>query len=149
MSHVRQQIREEIAAILGGLVSVPAANVFVSRAYPVNDESLPCVLIYSARDELMSEASAMSGKRGYLLQTNVEVRVRPVAAADALTDTICAEIQAALAADDTLGGLVKDLDLYSTDIGFDGEAENPTGYARLAYGALYRIAKGDPETALS
>jgi hypothetical protein len=128
----------------------------VSRAYPVNDESLPCLKIYNGPDELVPEASSMGDKRAYNLTTIVDVKVRPTADVDTgltdyddLLDTICAEVQAALAVDDTLGGLVKDLDLVSTEPEVDDDTENETGSAKMVWSSLYRIDRTDPETIIT
>ena len=155
MSHARQQIREAIQSELTGLTTT-GSNVFVSRAYPVNDESLPCLKIYNGPDEMVPEASSMGDNRAYNLAIIIEVKVRPAADVDDgltnyddLLDTICAEVQAALTADDTLGGLVKDMDLVSTEFEADDETENETGSATMVWSSLYRIDRTDPETIIA
>ena len=43
--HVRQQIRERIATTITGL-STTGSNVFQSRVYPLDVDSLPALLVY-------------------------------------------------------------------------------------------------------
>ena len=56
MAHLRQSIRERIATDVTGL-STTGSNVFQSRVYPVEDGSLPCLLVYTTSEE--SEVDTM------------------------------------------------------------------------------------------
>ena len=60
MAHYRQQIRERVATTLTGLTTT-GSNVFQSRVYPIEENKLPCLLIYT-KDET-SEPLAMSPPR--------------------------------------------------------------------------------------
>ena len=149
MAHARQQIRDAIVAALTGLTTT-GSNVFPSRSYDVPKENLPCILIYTAAEEMADEASSLGDRRGMILAFRVEARVRPVATdADDQLDAICAEVQAALFAEPTLGGLVRHLDLQSTEIEFDAEAEAPTAAGVMTFGCLYRIDRTDAETIIT
>ena len=50
MSHVRQQIREQVATTVTGLTTT-GSNVFQSRVYPLQDANLPALLVYSINED--------------------------------------------------------------------------------------------------
>jgi hypothetical protein len=78
----------------------------------------------------------------------IEAYVRGTANYDNTLDTICVEVEEAVAADLTRGGNAKDTLLESTEFEFSGEGDQPVAMARLTYRCLYRTAADDVETAI-
>lgn len=147
MAHLRTQIRNALAAQLTGLAST-ASRVSTTQFYPVAPSSLPCLLIVT-EDENIEAASI-----GWPPVLARELRARVVALAsgtsgheDAL-DQIAAEVEVALAADRTLGGLVKSAQLVGLRPSFDAESERPVGRMEMLYLFTYWAIEGSPQTAL-
>jgi len=146
MSHVRQQIRERVASTLTGL-STTGNNVFQSRVYPLNESVLPALLIYSKNEdsEITTIGTSLGIERSLVI--TIEAYVKVTTNFDDLIDTICAEVETALGNDIKLNNLAKFSYLQSTEIQYDGDGENPIGYATLNYFVQYRTGQNTPETA--
>lgn len=143
MAHARQQIREALAAVVTGLATTGAA-VFQSRMRA--QEALPCLLV-TTLDESVERTGI-----GDELERDLEVAVIGVAKAaanvDDTLDTIAAEVETAIGPNNTLGGLVRGLELRSVSIEFDDELEQPVGTVRLTYRCTYFTTAGVPGTTL-
>jgi len=147
MSHVRQQIREAIATALTGLPTT-GARVFQTRVYPVEDVDLPALLIYSQNEDStpISITAPRTMERSLLLQ--VEAVAKGVTDLDDELDTICAEVEVALAMPlAVLDGIATSIALTATEIEIVA-AEKPTGRARLSYRVDYFTAENAPTAAL-
>jgi hypothetical protein len=83
------------------------------------------------------------------LQIRVEARAKAKSSVEDTIDSICSEVEAAIFADDTLNGKVKQIILDETLLEFSGEQDQPVALATLALTAYYRIASGSPETILN
>jgi len=142
MSHVRQQIREYFATTLTGLTTT-GSNVHESRIYPL--ETVPALVIYTKSET--SEPQVIGTNR--VLSRELEVVVEGYAKAttnfDDTIDTISKEVEEAIAADVTLGGLAKDSYISSTEIEFNGEGEKPLGYVALTFTTIYHTQEQDSE----
>ena len=145
--HVRKQIRDAVTTLITGLTTT-TTHVFPSRVYDLEETDLPGLLLYT-KDEA-SGPQTMSIPRS--LERNLEVVVDGVAKSNAglddTLDTIIKEVETAIAADVTLGGLVKDITLTLIEIGLTGNAQNPTGNARMTFTANYYILENDVTTAV-
>ena len=147
MAHVRKQLRDNVAAAVTGLATT-GARVYRSRAYPLDSANLPGLLVYAAGET--SEIDSLASPRG--LARVCEVVVEGVAQAtanlDNTLDAIAAEVETALAADTTRGGLAKDTFLAATEIQISDEGDKPVGAVRLTYRVQYRTRETAPETAI-
>ena len=145
-NHLRQQIREQIGTTLTGLTTT-GSNVFQSRVYQLEDSNLPALLIYTKSEE--SEPVVIGSNR--LLERNltvaVECYVKATTNFDDTVDTICKEVEAAIAADTTINSLAKDAFLESTVIEFNAEGEKPVGYATLSFNINYYCQEQNPDVA--
>lgn len=137
MPHVRKIIRDAVVSRLTGL-SATGARVYPTRTYPVDVDSLPALCVYTLSEE--SSVDSLGTNRGLSrrLDLIVEAVARVNATLDDTLDAIALEIETAIAADPTLGGLAKDCTLASTRIAVRGEAEKETGAAVLTYSVTYR-----------
>ena len=118
-NHIRQQIREQFGTTLNNLTTT-GTRVHESRVYPL--ETLPALVIYTK-----SETSSNF---------------------DDTIDTISKEVEEAIAADRTLGGLAKDCYLESTEIEFNAEGEKPLGYVSLTFLTNYYVKETNPDVAV-
>lgn len=143
--HVREQIRVAAATTLNGLPTT-GGRVYASRVSNWNSASLPGLAIYTTAETAEPAAMGSGRPTARELELVIEAAAKAVAGVDDILDRVAAEVEAALAADPTLGGLVKRLVLERTEIDLSGEGEEPVGLVRLTFQALYRTPAGDPET---
>ena len=146
-NHIRQQIREKFCTTLTGLTTT-GSNVFESRVYPLENASLPALIIYTKSET--SEPIVIGTQR--LMSRDLLVVVECYAKAtsnfDDTIDTISKEVEAAIAADRTLDGLAKDTYLESTEIEFNAEGEKPLGYVSLTFLTNYYVKENAPDVAV-
>lgn len=149
MTHVRQQIRENVAFALIAGATDAGADVFDSVVFPKESDDLP--LLHVRADTEESEAVQMGG--GINLQRTLEITITAIAQetddrdlANAL-DRLAAQVEAIIGNDD-LGGLVKYNQLTGSEISRDGAGSRATGQIQLTFTAVYITSGSDGETAL-
>ena len=139
--HARQTIREAIAALITGL-STTGANVYQSRVYP--HDTLPCLTIYSINEAVVDVI--FDGTQSRELSLIIEGRAKATSNLDDTLDTIAAEVEAAVMADQYLTDSVKLIELAETEIDFFDDIEQPAGIVRLTFIVSYRTNEADPTT---
>lgn len=154
MAHVRQSIREAVATAITGLAS--GAPVYQSRVYPVEYQALPVLLVYSLEETVDVDSMPLGSHAGLRrLGVAVEAVSRLASGMDDELDTLCAEVEAALAASidsstsGELGALVRWGELIGTEITIEDEAEKPTGRAVMDWQLEYRTDTTDPNTVIA
>ena len=146
MAHLRQSIRERIGTLVTGL-STTGSNVFQSRVYPVEDGSLPCLLVYTTSEE--SEVTEIASPRPMTRFLNVIVQgVVGATTPDDTLDDISKEVEVALAGDVSINNLANNSFLSSTTIEFNSEGAKPIGTVMLNYIVEYRNLDNNPESAI-
>ena len=146
MAHLRQSIRERIGTLVTGLTTT-GSNVFQSRVYPVEDGSLPCLLVYTTSEE--SEVTEIASPRPMTRFLNVIVQgVGGATTPDDTLDDISKEVEVALAGDVTINSLANNSFLSSTTIEFNAEGAKPIGTVMLNYIVEYRNVDNNPESAI-
>ena len=146
MAHLRQSIRERIATDVTGL-STTGSNVFQSRFYPIEDASLPCLLVYSTTED--SEPTEMASPRPMTRNLNVVVQgVVSATQPDDTLDLISKEVEVALAGDVSINDLAHNSFLSGTEIEFNSDGATPIGTVMLNYSVEYRNVDNNPESAI-
>ena len=146
MAHLRHSIRERIGTLVTGL-STTGSNVFQSRVYPVEDGSLPCLLVYTTSEE--SEVTEIASPRPMTRFLNVTVQgVVGATTPDDTLDTISKEVEVALAGYVSINNLANNSFLSSTTIEFNAEGAKPIGTVMLNYIVEYRNVDNNPESAI-
>lgn len=147
MSHGRQQIREQLVTTLTDLTTT-GSNVFTNRDYKLVDANLPALIINTGNEsqELLCKTPRYLKRT---LPVNVEARAKQADDVDDLMDQIASEVEIAIGADPTLGGLAKDLTgITSADINVTVEGNQPVGVMRLTFDVIYITEEGTPEATL-
>lgn len=150
MSHVRQQIRDQFVTVLKAGVSLVSRRVYATRVYPLTQAKLPAITVTlsSESSELMVMGATMASKS---LDRTVDVVVsiyeNATASIDSALDAIAVQVEEAIGADYTFGGLAKHSVLTSTSIDFSGETEQPVGIATLTFSVRYVTGLTDVENA--
>ena len=146
MAHLRQSIRERIAADVTGLTTT-GTNVFQSRVYPIEDSKLPCLLVYTTSED--SEVESMASPRPILRILTVVIQgVVSAISPDDTLDLISKEVEVALAGDVTINDLADNSYLSSTEIEFNSDGALPIGTLMLNYVVQYRNLDNNPESAI-
>ena len=145
--HVRMQIRNQVVTQLTGLTTT-TSHVYDSRVYPLEDANLPALLIYtkSETSEPIEIGTNRTSER--LLSLNIEAYVKSTTNFEDTLDTICKEVEQAIAADPTLSGKAKDCYLESTEIEFNAEGEKPLAFCSLTFLTSYYVQEQSPDVAV-
>ena len=132
--HKRKQIRDYFETALSGLTTT-GANVFQTRTYPLTDAKLPALVLFNG-DESSERRSAGAGLQR-LFQQVVEGYAKANANVDDTLDAIADEVEAAIDADPTIGGLAATVYLADTEFEFSGDSEKPVGIIRMTFAVEY------------
>ena len=82
------------------------------------------------------------------LSVAIEIYVKGVSNYDDTLDTICVEVEEALATDITRGGNAKDTNVLTMDAEFSGDGDQPVARATLTVEVFYNTKENDVETAV-
>ena len=146
-NHVRQQIREYFGTTLTGLTTT-GSNVYESRVYTLQEDTLPSLVIYTKSESSEPIVIGIDRVMSRELSVVVEAYCKATSNFDDTIDTISKEVEEAIAADRTLGGLAKDTFIESTDIDYTGDGEQPVGYATLTFLTNYYVQETNPDVAV-
>ena len=146
-NHVRQQIREYFGTTLTGLTTT-GANVYESRVYTLQEDTLPSLVIYTKSETSEPIVIGTDRVMSRELSVVVEAYCKATSNFDDTIDTISKEVEEAIMADRTLGGLAKDTYVESTEIEYTGEGEQPVGYVTLTFLTNYYVQETNPDIAV-
>lgn len=146
MAHVRKQIRDKVADLLKANVSLVKRRVFTTRVHPLNDTNLPAISVYTGTE---TSQRLQGGVTDMIRELSLEIDcyVRETSSFDDDVDAIAVQVEEAMATKFTLDGLAKFTVLTSTQIQFDGDADQILGVAKLTYSVQYVTPINDVETA--
>ena len=146
-NHVRQQIREYFGTTLTGLTTT-GSNVYESRVYTLQEDTLPSLVIYTKSESSEPIVIGTDRVMSRELSVVVEAYCKATSNFDDTIDTISKEVEKAIMADRTLGGLAKDTYVESTEIEYTGEGEQPVGYVTLTFLTNYYVQETNPDVAV-
>jgi hypothetical protein len=146
-NHVRQQIREYFGTTLTGLTTT-GSNVYESRVYTLQEDTLPSLVIYTKSETSEPIVIGTDRVMSRELSVVVEAYCKATSNFDDTIDTISKEVEEAIMADRTLGGLAKDTYVESTEIEYTGEGEQPVGYVTLTFLTNYYVQETNPDVAV-
>jgi hypothetical protein len=147
MAHVRKQIRDAVITSVTGLTTT-GSNVFRSRIYPLEQTKLPGLCVFTRSETVEFDTLTISRSVSRVLDVIVEGYVSATSNYDDTLDQIAVEVEEALAADVTLGGLAKDTQVTAFEADFSGDGEQPVAVGRFTVTVQYRTAENDVETAV-
>lgn len=146
MAHVRKQIRDKVASILKSNVGLVKRRVYTTRVHPLNDTNLPAISVYTGSETSQRMNLGVTDVIRELA-LEIDVYVRETSKFDDDVDAIAVQVEEAMAGNFTLDGLAKFVVLTSTQIQFDGDADQILGVAKLTYSVEYVTPIDDVETA--
>jgi len=140
---IRQDIVDAVETAVTGLATT-GANVHNRRTFALG--TVPALNVYWSQDE----PSYDEGTLGSIPMRRLEVHVEGYIKGDdeSVLDDIYDEVEPALYADQTLGGLAIGIELGTHTIGPEGEGEDRVLAVDLVYVVFYRTAEGAPGVAV-
>jgi hypothetical protein len=152
--HVGKQCVDAIVTAVTGLTTT-GTDVYPARIHSVPGAKIPALLVY-ANDLVIdpsTDALQSDGNRGMLITVSVSVEALVkevlVATMESTAWTILSEVQTALEADKTLGGLSKDMKLDSVEWDRLGEGDKSILSMRTVWMVLFRIKESAPTVVLA
>lgn len=149
--HIRKQVRDAaVAALTTALVPGVVRGVYPGRVHPLEDTSLPAVMVYTGA-EAVDRTRDVLDRSGQWRELELVVEIQAKAASTAspsllaILDNVALEAEKVLHGDATLAGLLKELDVATTATVLEGEnTEQPVGTMTITWGAVYRCNPADP-----
>lgn len=144
MTHVRQQIRNKITAMLK---EVPAfdGKVFESRVHQVKPDDMPCALVYSGSERI---EPATRGNRQQIqkrfVNTNVYVFAKDKESIENALDDLSQVVEEKIGSNPNLDGIVFETNLEETNIHIDGNGNIPMGAAKLSFVSIVQTKLSQP-----
>jgi hypothetical protein len=145
MTHARDQIRDAVLAAVTGLTTTKK-NAFASRVHPVNDNDLPCVLVFTREETSEPITMAQPRTMQSTLTVMVEGYVKLTNGYDDKLDKISVEVTKAIYNSTSLRAVVRDIFLSNTAITLIGDVEKPVAVVSMSFTAEYQTKENDPET---
>lgn len=147
--HVRTQIRDAVVDACDALTTT-STRCYGGRpeTRPVQTSELPLWLVYT-EEETSEPISGTRATRRLERAVSLVMRgyARGTGDIDKTLDTMCAEVETALAADPTLGGKAKDLYLEAIRKASDDQAEQPTWFVEMTWRCEYHTLEAAPTAA--
>lgn len=143
---MRQQIREGVAAILVGL-PLTGARVFQSRSYALAQTELPALLVYSLSEEIETLTMNLPRQQRRTLTLTVEAVAAAVSNVDDTLDSICKDVEIAIANGWTAITGLRDAVSISQRITLSGDSEKPHASASIEYNFVYFVYENAPDVA--
>lgn len=155
MAHQRKLIRKKFKDVLTAANTAAGVRVYASRTVAWRPRDLPAIAVYTMSESVDPESANTSPR---YLQRNVQIAVeaavmggtgdnQPVGTTDIddKMDDLAEEIERAINADETLGGLLGDCILTQTDVEMYEENEKHIGVIRLTWSGRYEEQTPKPE----
>lgn len=148
MTHVRKQMRDAAVVLVTNLATT-GDRVKPTRVFPKDASDGACLGVFTLEEEI--EAATLTAPKRYerILKLVIEGVAQDTATelVDDILDRINVEVEAALDADNTLGGLAKDIQLSSITIEVPSEGGIRTGGIEMSWDVTYHTNQGAPEVA--
>ena len=148
--HLIEQITDAIATKVTGLATT-GARVFRDRVRALDDGEFPCLVIQDSDESPpLLVATGLSSAVGRQLHRTVLIDIVAYVQEDAPSATlnlIQKEVEIALSADNTLGGITLDLLYGGRQRTTSGEGKNVVGGNVMNYTATYRCGEKQPDVA--
>lgn len=138
--HARTRIRNAVVDFVTDL-DATGSNVFENRVYPLNDEQLPAISVYTENDEMIEMLGKVTELRESMVR--LEFSTKATSGYEDTLDTIRAEVETVLGADSTLGIGAETSHFDSVEIEMSDEEEQPIAQANMIWRVVYVVDKSD------
>jgi len=141
-AHVRNQIRDAIVAAVSNLTTTQT-RVYKTRVFAMTDDNIPGLTIYTENETSQDISLGFPRLQRRTVTGIIEAYGKLASGVEDQLDTICKEVEIAIAADPTLGGKCKEIHITQTDIKFD-DLDKAIGCAALTWQAWVDVKETDP-----
>lgn len=156
MSHQRQVIRDAVKAALVSR-TMAGTNVFATRFIPLQTVQLPALTVYTLNEDVDPESINRTRGPSRELWRTAKMMIEGTVIASGTTDnpddvmdTFAAQIEKAMNADETFGGVCDRSIMESTEIDVLEVGKKAVGVVALTYSVLYQTwAPDDADTNLN
>ncbi len=138
--HARTIIRKNIVSLLknnSALKRVVGDRVYESKVYPI--DSVPSIIVYTPSEQVLDYTIGYPRTQTRQLTLVIEIFAKENTSIDQTSDSLSLEVEDILGSDPTLGGMVKDLSLHSSETILSGEGDKPITTTTLTYHLSYRV----------
>lgn len=143
-NHARHQIRDLIFAKLSGLTT-SGTRVYKTRVFQMNDNTIPGIILYTGDDDSEDGSMGFPRLQKHTLEFYIECYAKATINVEDTLDTMCKEVEIAIAADNSLGGKVRDCRLIGTHPEYN-DADKAIGVARQRWSVTYQVRENAPDT---
>jgi|GEM_PF-2047152 len=145
--HARHQLREAVALALKAAGIVAADSVLPHRRRPTTRAQLPALMIYT-EDETSGRLTADSLERRSDLVIRIRAEKESEDTPQDRLDALALQVERAIAAAGSLGGILQDMVLVRTSSGTSAVSDRQLGDMDLVWRAEIHTAENDPATIL-
>jgi hypothetical protein len=145
MSHSRTAIRKTIVSLLKSNATfrrIVGERVYESKVYPI--DTVPSIVVYTPSEQVTEYSMSFPRSQTRQLTLVVEIYAKENSNIDQISDSLALEVEEIIAADPTLGKMVKDMLLNSSETIFSGDGDKPIAVATLTYHITYRTKETSP-----
>jgi hypothetical protein len=135
MAHQRKSIRDEIAAALVGKTDA-GDRVYANRVLPHRKLRLPAISIYTLSESATDNLSAPREYQRKMVLA-VEAAVSSLDDVDDTVDVLAEQIEIAMDAEPTFGGVCSDCKMTGTEVEVLMDGDRPVGALRISYEVTY------------
>lgn len=146
MTHARQQIRDSFVT---ALTLIPNTTVYNGRIFPLYDTVLPAITVFSREEAIDDEAGRQISQQHRTLNMSVQCYLKVEESLDDDMDQLSASVEQSVFNSSAIHGLVRCLDLISTEIEVSQDGENPMGTCTLTFQCKFLTTDGNPEVILT
>lgn len=145
MSHARKIIRSSIVSLFKNnsvLKKTVGDRIYESKVYPIDE--VPSIIVYTPNEQVIDYTISYPRTQTRQLTLIVEIFAKANANLDQTADSLALEVEDILSKDPTLGGIIKDLSLHSSETIFSSECDKPIAVTTLTYHLNYRTKENKP-----
>lgn len=143
-AHLRAQIRDAVVAALTGL-PMTGSRVYSGRTRALAQGYAPTLLVYAIEERSGIHAMGNRAPLVRALTIAIDGLVSGIDPPDGALDQIANEIEPAMVADPSFGGIVKAIELVATRITARADGEAVLGEIHLEYQITYRTKEDAPD----
>jgi len=145
MTHARTIIRQTVVSLFKNNPTLKRAvgdRVYESKVYPI--DMAPSIVVYTPNEQVIDYTIGYPRTQTRQLTLIIEIFAKANATPDQTGDGFALEIEDILGSNPSLGGMVKDLSLHSSDTILSGEGDKPISVTTLTYHLSYRVKENSP-----
>ncbi len=148
--HVRQQVCNQIAALVSSLTYYPTGKVFLSRTAKLMPSELPCAIVVFENEQVSQLGSnrPSAGLQERSILTAVYLFERNIDNVELALDNVAGLVEAKVFTDSTLQGVAQRTILENTESFVRSDPSLPTGAYRLLFNSTVFTMEGNPYKAI-